>query len=198
MDWNSFYLMMAGATATVMGLLFIAVQGSIGRYDRRHNPHYRALALSTFNIFFLDFFIPAFFLIPAIGQQGRACAIFVGVGLGVIGVFRNWLPVFREVYNRRTERAFQMFWHFVSPLLAFFYLAYVAVLMLRGTSPIITQVEIAITLVALFSNGIRNSWNLIVESAFQAESAREKTSLPEAGLAPTGGNQRTNVVEERK
>src|ERR1043165_2422027 len=87
MDLNISYTVLATAAATLLGLLFIAIQPNIERLSNDPQNHWKALATSTFHIYTWVFllsifsFIPAFrspsFLIAAlleIWRQLRACA----------------------------------------------------------------------------------------------------------------------------
>jgi hypothetical protein len=166
MDWNPYFTTMAAATATVMGLLFIAVQLSNDKLKEDDKRPIRALALSTFYILMVVFLVSVFFLIPALGPTQQALVVFLAAGFGLLRIFSNWLPVMRNPYFGQRERAWQTVWHFIGPMLAYFYLVYIGIQILSGGQPQGTDFEVAIVLIFLFSNGIRNSWNLVVEMAF--------------------------------
>ena len=156
---------MAAATATVMGLLFIAVQLSTEKLENDETRPYRALAFSTFTNLMVVFLLPVCFLMPALNNQNRALIAFIAAGFGLWRIFRNWLPLIRNPYLGRRERTFQTIWHIIGPLLAYFYLLFIGFRILSN-NPQDPNFQIAITLVFLFSTGIRNSWNLVMEMTF--------------------------------
>ncbi len=61
-DWTSFYLAIAGAAATLLGLLFIAVQFNIESLTSDPSNRWRAVARSTFTIHVVLFLLPLIFL----------------------------------------------------------------------------------------------------------------------------------------
>ncbi len=168
MDWNPFYTTLAAATATVMGLLFIAVQLSSDKLKDDDKRPYRALAFSTFNILMVVFLMPVCFLIPALDVAGRSIVVFICAGFGLLRILRTWLPLIRNPFLARSERAWQFIWHILGPTLAYLFLLFVGFQVLTTQAPPFdfSNFQIASTLVFLFSVGIRNSWNLVVEMAF--------------------------------
>ena len=90
-EWNAFYAAMAGSSATVIGLIFVAVQLKSDKFSQK--PVWRAVASSTFFIYFMVFFLSLTFLIPAIGPNTKSLIILVHVGLGAYRVVRIWFPV---------------------------------------------------------------------------------------------------------
>ncbi len=171
MDWNPFYTTIAAATATVMGLLFIAVQLSGEKLKLDDKRPYRALAFSTFNILMVVFLLPVCFLIPVLDAAGRAIVVFIGAGFGLLRIIRNWFPLIQNPFLSRNERAWQIVWHILGPLLAYLFLLLVGFQMASSQAQDANfhYFQIAFTLVFLFSMGIRNSWNLVVEMAFDRQ-----------------------------
>ncbi len=171
MDWNPFYTTVAAATATVMGLLFVAVQLSSEKLKIDDKRPYRALAFSTFNILMVVFLLPVCFLVPVLGPAGRAIVVFIIAGFGLVRIIRNWFPLNQNPFLGRRERVWQMVWHILGPLLAYLFLLVVGFQLLLDQSQDSNfhYYQIAFTLVFLFSVGIRNSWNLVVEMAFDRQ-----------------------------
>ena len=72
MEWTPFYSTMATAAATVIGLLFVAVQLSAERIAGDQSDRWWAIAFSTFYMFLTVFFLPLSYLSPALKPHGRA------------------------------------------------------------------------------------------------------------------------------
>ncbi len=166
MDWNPFYTTIATSTATVLGLLFIAIQVNPKKFNIEQASPYRALALSTFNILFVVFFITAAFLIPSLDLKGKGACLVVAIWIGFFGTLRFWIPVLRGIYFGGAERNRQTLWHFIGPVLAYLFLGYITIQMFRGgIGDPFTSLGFAI--LGLFGAGIRNSWNLVIELLVQ-------------------------------
>jgi len=174
MDWNNFYLATAGAAATLIGLLFIAVQFNIDAFVDDPSNRWRAIAGSTFAIYTTLFFLPLFLLIPNLDSAARAGGIFVVVLFGILRVTQTWLPVGRAVFQRRGERAVQTVWLLVGPLLAYAALASAAYDVARGDLNDALQQTIAFVIMGLFAIALRNSWNLLVELTYERKQQSKK------------------------
>jgi hypothetical protein len=61
-EWTPFYAAMATSAATVIGLLFVAVQLRAGRIAGDQSDRWWAIAFSTFYAFLTVFFLPLSYL----------------------------------------------------------------------------------------------------------------------------------------
>jgi hypothetical protein len=167
MDWTNFYLATAGASATLVGLLFIAVQFNI---DTMRDPgnRWRAIARSTFALYTTLFILPLVFLIPSLDVRGRGDAALIIAGFGALRSITTWLPVYRSsLTERRFERAWQTAWLLIGPVLSFLLLASDAYDLAQGDQAPGVLTAIAFVLVGLFVIALRNSWNLLVEVKYE-------------------------------
>src|SRR6478672_4207110 len=103
MDWSTFYLGLAGAAATVTGLLFIAVQINKETLIADIGVRSRAIARSTFTMFVLLVILPLVFLIPGIDVKGRAVFTLLVATFGAVRVVRTWLPVWASMIRHRVR-----------------------------------------------------------------------------------------------
>jgi hypothetical protein len=162
---TNFYLVSAGAAATLVGLLFVAVQigpplvGS-GPIGRRH-----AMARSTFAIFVILFILSMYLLVPGQPGSARALVLIGAAAGGAVRAVRTWIPVWRDKLQGRIEfRIWQTAWLLLGPVLTYGYLAFRAVGQLRGMDPNGVDNAASAGFVLLFVIGLRNSWNLLVEA----------------------------------
>ncbi len=162
---TNFYLASAAAAATLVGLLFVAVQigppligaGPIGR---RH-----AMARSTFSIFATLFALSLYLLLPDQSSRVRAEVVIAGGLVGAYRAFRTWLPVWADKLQGRVEfRLWQTAWLLVGPVVAFAFLAVAGVRQLRSADPTILDKDVTGWFILLFVIAVRNSWNLLVEA----------------------------------
>ena len=99
---TTFYVVCAGAAATLVGLLFVAVQigpplvrsGAVGP---RH-----ARARSTFTIFAVVFFLSLYFVAPFSTSKARG-VVALGAAAGIVRAVRTWIPLWRNMLRGRTE-----------------------------------------------------------------------------------------------
>ena len=162
---TNFYIVSAGASATLVGLLFVAVQigpplVGAGPIGRRH-----AMARSTFTIFVVLFVLSLYLLAPGLPGSARALVL---VGASVGGAARavfTWIPVWRDKLHGRIEfRLWQTAWLLLGPLLTYGYLIVRGTAQLRGVDPNGVDNAASAGFVLLFVIALRNSWNLLVEA----------------------------------
>jgi hypothetical protein len=162
---TTFYVVTAGAAATLVGLLFVAVQigpplvqsGPIGR---RH-----AMARSTFTVFVVLFILSLYLLRPGSPSPARAMAVIAGCLGGAVRAIRAWLPVWRDKLHGRVEfRLWQTAWLLVGPVLTYGYLSFRAIGELRGVDPNGVDNGASAGFILLFLIALRNSWDLLVEA----------------------------------
>ncbi len=164
-DLNVFYTALAGATGTLLGLLFVAVQPHIDLLFRDPPGRWKALAISTFNLYALILVMALFAFIPPF----RPVSLIVGPLLGIWRQLRTWLPVWRLTTTGRTERLRETFWLLVAPVLVFAVLIYSAGQLLRGIGGAPTEAGIAACFIMLLAIVLRNSWRLLVEIPSEAQ-----------------------------
>ena len=162
---TNFYLASSAASATLVGLLFVAVQigpplVGAGPITRRH-----AMARSTFSIFATLFALSLYLLLPDQSSRVRAEVVIAGGLLGAYRGFRTWLPVWADKLQGRVEfRLWQTAWLLVGPVVAFAFLAVAGVQQLRSADPTILDEDVTGWFILLFVIAVRNSWNLLVEA----------------------------------
>jgi hypothetical protein len=168
---TDFYIVSAGAAATLVGLLFVAVQigpplvGS-GPIGRRH-----AMARSTFTIFVILFALSLYLLLPGTPNRARALALIGGCVGGAVRAVRTWLPVWRDKLQGRIQfRLWQTAWLLIGPLLTYTYLFTGGIAALQG-DPKAVDIVASSGFILLFIIGLRNSWNLLVEANAPAVSS---------------------------
>lgn len=171
MDFTNFYLGASTAAATLVGLLFIAMQINLDTFAREPGNRWRAVGRLTFTTFVLLFLLPLMFLIPKLTDNLRGSVILLAVGISVVRILQAWQPVWRGAFGGRVERIWQTAWLLIGPLATYLYLGSVGLALLSGKTADDVQLNIAFVLVSLFSLALRNSWNLLVEVS--AERKRE-------------------------
>ncbi|MGD0612738.1 MAG: hypothetical protein ABSB41_14640 [Anaerolineales bacterium] len=118
-DYFSFYMTASGAAATLLGLLFIAIQFNIDAFADDRSDCWRAVARSTFAIYVLWFILLIVFLIPGMTGNGQGMALMIGACYGIYRAVRTWWPVWRKALQRKSERWLQLLRLLVAPLVVY-------------------------------------------------------------------------------
>jgi len=171
-NWVPFYAAMVGAAVAVMGLLFVAVQLSADRLPADVRRGWESVASCTFHIFLTVFFLPLWILIPAFDAHGRSLIVLIVSVIGVWRVVRASLPICNGALRIGGNRWWQMLWYSVAPLVLYALMVSEVAGAYLGQWQQSTDEHIAILLTVLFSLGLKNSWNLFTEVAFQARDSK--------------------------
>lgn len=161
---TTFYVVAAGAAATLVGLLFVAVQigaplTTSGAVSRRH-----AMARSTFAIFSILFALSLYLLLPYQPNDVRALISIAAGIFGIVRAIRTWLPVWADKFQGRAEfRWWQTAWLLLGPLVAYAFIVVAGIEQLQTSDPTALDKGAAPWFIMLFVIAVRNSWNLLVE-----------------------------------
>ncbi len=159
MDLNLFYSVIATSTATLLGLLFIAVQPNIERLSKDAHGHWKALASSTFQTYGILLVVSLFAFFPLM----RAVTLISASVLGILRQLSSWLPVWRATAGARRERLSETFWLLGVPLGMYGWLIYSAMQLPQGRGSDSTETNIASAVIILVVIVLRNSWRLLIE-----------------------------------
>ncbi len=163
MDWSPFYTAMAGASATLLGLLFVAVQFNIDAITTATGNRWWAVARTTFYMYVTIFVISVAFLIPALSTRAQAGFILFSVAVGSFRAIVSWLPAGRELFRPGAGHIWQTVWLLLAPLAAYATLGYSAFQLIVGRTLPGVFLNIAFAIIALLVIVLRNSWNLLFE-----------------------------------
>lgn len=168
---TNFYIVTAGAAATLVGLLFVAVQIGPpitldGGVSRRH-----AMARSTFAIFIIVLALSMDLLLPFQTSRERALIIMAGAVFGMLRAVRTWIPVWADKLHGRADfRLWQTAWLLLGPLVAYAFMILAAVEQLNTSDRNALDIGVTPWFIVLFVIAIRNSWDLLVEGTRQPAS----------------------------
>jgi hypothetical protein len=170
---TTFYAVSAGAAATLVGLLFVAVQFSLPAVSSKVFQHRQATARSTYLVFFVLFVLSLVLLIPD-RPSFQAQIVIAGAVIGLVRAVRAWIPVWRGMAQGRIEaRVWQTAWHLIGPLTAYAGLIRLSLEQLLSRDSTLLAHGASYVFIFLFIIGIRNSWNLLFEAAVSAAASRQ-------------------------
>lgn len=96
-DWQVFYATIAGASATLLGLLFVAVSINKEHLENEMHAHFRSLARQTFGTFMYIITFSLVFLIPRESPLGLGIPLTCIAVFGLINMIREMAPHKRTV-----------------------------------------------------------------------------------------------------
>jgi hypothetical protein len=161
--WHEFYLTLGGASAALVGLLFVGLSLHLPQVIRR--PEIRGLGRQAFAGFLAILFISLFVLIPLQNP------ISLGIELLFLGVlsFVEMLPRLRTSLERRrqTTHFADHMRRFVLAVAAFLGLIGVAIALLFRQADALYWL-VGVVLILLITS-VRNAWDLLLQVGEDAE-----------------------------
>jgi len=179
-DWVPFLVTVSAASATLAGLLFVAVQLNIDALVDRPGSRWFAVARSTFTTYTLLLLVPLVLVLPNTDQNVTAMVLILAAVAGAYGAVRTWLPVWRG-FLQHQERLWQSFWLLLSPLSLYGLMGWNGYQLFNASDPKAALRFIGYILVALFSIALRNSWRILVEVAIERRNAAAAAQTPSQG-----------------
>jgi hypothetical protein len=160
MSWSDFYVTTATAAATVLGLLFVAVQFNLERLPAGQPAPWLATARATWIIFATLFFVALIYLTPAFTANGRIVGTTLVVLISGRRTVSAWLPLRHATSGSLWETLKGAVWVMLAPLALYaLLLLYTIAASRHGGS----QGGVAYVIVGMFALALRNSWDLLVE-----------------------------------
>jgi hypothetical protein len=167
--WQNFYMLLGGASATLVGLMFIAVSLRSGRWSEGEravlNAGFSAFLSPTFIHFVYVLVTAVVLLMPTLSETVLG-AILVLVGLGSLGHIVRNLPFFRERYRARSIDRSDLVWYSLMPSIGYVLYLVAGVGLLRaaarGTRALHSLDLLAVASILLLVIGVRNAWDLVV------------------------------------
>ena len=157
-DWHDFYGLVGTASATLVGLMFIAASVGASIFNASQQEPMKAYLTPTVAHFSSLLFVCILILIPT--QTWLSLSMAVG-GLGIAGIaysIRQWIRVFLTLRSR-IDWADRMFYVFIPGLgYALVLVSAVALFEHRRSSAEL----MAAALIVLLLAGIRNAWDMTV------------------------------------
>jgi hypothetical protein len=167
MEWNTFFATLASAAATVLALLFVAVQLMADRVEGDQKDRWWAIAFSTFYLFLTVFFVSLSYLSPTLKSHGRALTTLILVAIYIFRMARTSLLIWHGMFRRRGERLWETFWNLAAPLIIYLLLGYDSTKALLGGPEERLNELVALLLAVLFGVALKNSWHLVAEGSLR-------------------------------
>ncbi|HKV71431.1 MAG TPA: hypothetical protein VJN62_09305 [Gemmatimonadales bacterium] len=158
-DWQNFYLLIGGASATLVGLMFVAISLGAGLFTNRAIPGLRTFVSPTLIHFVYVLVTASVVLIPTVTQMLLG-GLLVLVGLVSFGVTLSRLPFLHGQYRKEEIDKTDWVWYFLVPSAGYLLYVGTGIGLLMGISQALNGLAVASIL--LLVTGIRNAWDLVV------------------------------------
>jgi len=157
-EWQSFYATVAGACATIIGLVFVGLSVNVDILTRRENSESMRLAKQTFADLILVLLVALSFLVPRQNRGGLVLLLWVLALVWILAVQKSFREALAE--QKGHVRIGYLLRVFGLSALGGFGLLFIGLLLRVG------RVEslhwLVLVLAALLASAIRNSWYLLV------------------------------------
>jgi hypothetical protein len=159
--WHDFYALVGAASATLIGLLFVAASIGSSYFSEKHRGPLNSFLTPTVAHFGAALFACILGCVPI--QNWRSFGALLGLG-GALGLIYCATIAFRLIIRRRfkVELSDQVFYAGV-PTLGYLTMLIAAVLLLMENPA--GAVAIAVALLILLFAGIRNAWDMTLWTA---------------------------------
>ncbi len=158
-DWQTFYFLVGGAAAGLVGLTFVAITVGSGLITKQDISGFRTFVNPSLIHFIYVLVTASVAVIPTVTRM-QLGILLVLAGLVSSGRALVVLPFMWQQYKRRVVDMHDWVWYFLAPLAS--YLTYVGTGMglLLGTDQVLNGLAWASIL--LLVAGIRNTWDMVL------------------------------------
>lgn len=167
--WHDFYALVGTASATLVGLMFIAVSLGSGRWTTRERPVLTAsfgVFLSPTFIHFVYVLVTAIVLLVPTITAAVLGGLLVLVGLGSLGHIARNLPFMHSRYRQRAIDRSDIVWYSLMPSIGYILYVDAGIGLLRGAARGVLRgyalESLAVASILLLVIGVRNAWDLVV------------------------------------
>jgi uncharacterized membrane-anchored protein YitT (DUF2179 family) len=164
--WHDFYLLVGGAAATLVGLMFVAISLGSRLITERSLPGLRVFVSPTLIHFIYVLVIATVVMIPTLTRRPLGILL-VFVGLLSFGSALRMVPYMRQRHRERGVDKSDWVWYLIVPSISY------PVFLGTGTSLLLRHNQalngLAFGSILLLVNGIRNAWDMVVWFAVKTE-----------------------------
>ena len=159
-DWQSFYMLAGTASATLMGLVFIAISFGARLVPTQADSSVRAFVVPTIIHFGMVLSLSILTVIPTYTTPWLSIMLIVVGGIGI----RYALGVLRQLLlHHQKERALNTHhwsWHLIFPMLSYFVIFATGIGLFFGLWWLLNLLALAVT--GLIIIGLRNTFDLMM------------------------------------
>ena len=155
-DWQNYYMLLGGASATLMGLMFVAASLGTSLINEDDDPKVRTFITPTIIYFSLVLLLSALMTVP-IQTQKTLVTQCAAAGLIGAGYSLSHLPRLRRFYRDEGLSPAMWMWNLALPLCAAFGLLGAAFSLNQSLSEGLTAAAVGVLLFVMV--GVHNAWS---------------------------------------
>jgi hypothetical protein len=166
-NWQNFYLLVGGAAATLVGLMFVAISLGTRLITERSVPALRVWVHPTLIHFIYVLVIATITMIPTLTRSPLGILL-VFAGLVSFGNALRMVPYMRKQQREQEADRSDWVWYLIVPSITYLLFVGTGIGLLLGHDRALNGLAFAIIL--LLVNGIRNAWDMVVWITIKTES----------------------------
>jgi hypothetical protein len=168
--WQNFYMLLGGASATLVGLMFIAISLGSGWWTEADRsmltPSFNAFLSPTYIHFVYVLVTAVVVLIPTLSEAVLGWLLILA-GVGSLGHIARNLPFVHTRYRAGSVDRSDLFWYSLMPSVGYILYLDAGIGLLRAVPHGHAFNALATASVLLIVIGVRNAWDLVVFLALQ-------------------------------
>jgi hypothetical protein len=154
-EWHTYFETVAVCSATLMGLIFLAISLKLEAFKLKQNANIRQIAWQTFANFFFLLMFSLVFLVP------RLSPLTITIPIIIIGVTAIAITISQAVRARKAGyRLINVCIESVPSLVA--YIGIIVISILMAYSVMESMVWLLPIVIILLAVAVRNAWSLLV------------------------------------
>jgi len=158
-DWQTFYFLVGGAAAGLVGLTFVAITVGSGTITKQNVSGLRTFVNPSLIHFIYVLVTAAVVVMPGITRMQLGILLMLA-GLVSAGRIISTVPFIWHQYRRHVVDLHDWAWYFLAPLVSYLLYAGTGAGLLRGNGQALTVLAWASIL--LLIAGIRNTWDMVL------------------------------------
>ena len=179
-DWQNFYILVGGASATLAGLMFVAISLGSTLIARKDLPALRGFGSPTVFHFVYVMATSALVLIPIVTRTSLGVML-VLAGIVSLGWTLGTQPQMRRSNRAGSIDAHDWVWSLVAPSAAYLLSIGTGIAVLGGARQALNGLALASIL--LLAAGIRNGWDMVALCALKQTAPPQPESSAERPFA---------------
>src|SRR5690348_13188147 len=161
-DWQTFYFLVGGAAAGLVGLTFVAITVGSGYITNQDVGGLRTFANPSLIHFVYVLVSSSIVVIPTVTRT-QLGTLLVLAGLFSVGRAITTLPYMWQQYKRQIVDMHDWSWYFVAPVVSYLIYAWTGISLLLRNGAVLHALDgLAWANILLLVAGIRNTWDMVL------------------------------------
>ncbi|OLC28870.1 MAG: hypothetical protein AUH31_08000 [Armatimonadetes bacterium 13_1_40CM_64_14] len=182
--WQNFYLLMGGASATLVGLMFVAIWLGSNFFTEQTVVGLRTFVSPTLMHFVYVLITSAVVVIPTVTRTFLSVLLLL-TGVISLGISFSGVPYMHHQYRTRETDMTDWVWYFLIPSASYLLYVVTGVALLKGASQALNALAGASILLLVV--GIRNAWDLVVWFVLRKRSTPRRSDPSKRGASGRTG-----------